>query len=86
MADFGFKTSPPCGIDTSAYRDCADGIFSVARGIVKYSRWSLASSFDGPSRPPRALILSIHPRGARFAALAVKFRQQMRAKLEIELG
>jgi hypothetical protein len=28
----------------------------------------------------------MHPRGARFAALAVKFRQQMRAKLEIPLG
>jgi len=28
----------------------------------------------------------MQPRGARFAALAVKFRQQMRAELEIELG
>ena len=28
----------------------------------------------------------MHPTGAGFAALAAKFRQQMRAKLEIKLG
>ena len=47
---------------------------------------SCASDSTWRARKADAWFDEMHPTGAGFAALATKFRQQMRAKLEIKLG